>query len=86
MSLRGFDKMPPMSEDCYDQDNCFARFAVLEMQQRMMIKQNESIIDKLDRIAPAVKENSWWVEKIKWGFVFVTVSGVVLGIVSWIRR
>jgi len=75
----------PQNPDCYNQENCFARFAILETQMKQVIKQNESILEKLNVICPAVKENSWWIEKIKWGFVFVTVAGVIMGIVSWIR-
>ena len=72
-------------DECYDQDNCFARFAVLETQQKTMMKQNDEILKKLNDVCPAVRENSWWIEKIKWGFVMVAVVGFALGIVSWIR-
>ena len=77
--------MPPLDE-CYDQENCFARFAVLESQQKEIIKQNDKIFNKLEEVCPAVRENSWWIEKIKWGFVFVTVAGVIMGIVSWVKH
>lgn len=71
--------------DCSEEATCFGRFATLEANQKNMADQNKSIIEKLDLIVPAVKENSWWVEKIKWGFVMVTILGVVLGIVGWIK-
>lgn len=77
--------MPPLDE-CYDQENCFARLAVLENQQMMMMEQNDKILEKLDDICPAVRENSWWVEKLKWGFVMVAVVGVAMGIVAWIKH
>ena len=75
-----------MMAKCSEEASCFERFAVLETNQANMTEQNRSIITKLDLIVPAVKENSWWIEKIKWGFVMVSVIGVVLGIVSWIRK
>ena len=75
-----------MMVDCSEETSCFERFAVLETNQRNMSKQNERIIEKLDDICPAVRENSWWIEKIKWGFVMVAVVGVALGIVSWIKK
>lgn len=72
--------------ECSEKTSCFERFAVLETNQDNMAKQNDRIIGKLDDICPAVRENSWWIEKIKWGFVMITVAGFALGIVSWIKR
>lgn len=40
------------------------------------------IYDKLNDIAPKVQENSFWVDKIKWAFVWVAVIGVCGGLVS----
>lgn len=76
----------PSPEECSQvtQAECIRKFAVLETNQNNMTEQNKSIIEKLDLIVPAVKENSWWIEKIKWGFVMVAVVGVVMGVVSLI--
>jgi hypothetical protein len=65
---------------------CIKKFAVLETQQAVMMEQNNHIIGQLEEIVPAVKENSWWIEKIKWAFVFVAIVGVVLGIIEWLKR
>lgn len=61
------------------------RLAVLETKMDNVIKQNDSIIIKLNVICPAVKENSWWIERIKLGFVLLAFSGLGLGVISWIR-
>ena len=71
-------------EECDEMQRCFERFAVIETKLDNNIKQGDRIIKMLDVISPSVKENSWWIEKIKWGFVMITVIGVGLGIVSLI--
>lgn len=76
--------MPPL--DCSEQPECIKKFAILETKMDEVQDQNEKIFLKLDAVCPAVMENSWWIEKIKWGFVFVAVVGVVMGIVSWAMR
>lgn len=38
-------------------------------------------LEKLEEILPQVRENSWWINKIKLGFIAIAVSGVALGIV-----
>jgi hypothetical protein len=80
--------MSQMPDECSptSQAECIKKFAVLETQQVMMMEQNNHIIKKLEEVCPAVKENSWWIEKIKWGFVFVAIVGVVLGILEWLKR
>lgn len=36
----------------------------------------------LNKLVPMIIENSWWVGKIKWAFVFVAIVGVIGGVVS----
>lgn len=74
--------MPP---DKCPQAECIKKFAVLETQMKQVIAQNAVIIRKIDGMCPSVRENSWWIEKIKWGFVMIAVGGFVMGVVSWIR-
>lgn len=38
-------------------------------------------LEKLEEILPQVKDNSWWIHKIKLGFVAISISGVALGII-----
>lgn len=73
--------MPPLEED-----NLLTRLAILETQMKQVIKQNDHIIEKLEKICPAVDEHTWWIERIKWGFVTIAVVGVALGIVAWAWR
>ena len=67
-----------------ENNKCFERLAVLETNQNNMTKQNEKIIEKLDVISPLVKENSWWIERIKLGFVLLAFSGLGLGVIRWV--
>jgi len=39
-------------------------------------------LEKLEGIFPIVKDNAWWVNKIKIGVITLAVSGVLLGIVK----
>ncbi len=79
--------MPPDRTviECSEQPDCVRRFAVLETKMTTVERQGNKILEKIEGICPLVKENSWWIEKIKWGFVFVSVAGVVMGVVSWIK-
>ena len=38
-------------------------------------------LEKLEKVLPQVKDNTWWINKIKLGFVTISVIGVALGIV-----
>ena len=58
------------------------RLASIEVLVKINCKQTAALDGKLDAIIPAVKENSWWIEKIKWGFVFITIVAVIGGIVT----
>ena len=62
------------------------RLLKLELQMEIIIRQNNKIDGKLDKILPAVIENSWWIERIKLGFVLLAFSGLGLGIISWIVK
>jgi len=39
---------------------------------------------KLDELVSQIIENTWWVGKIKWAFVFIVVVVIIGGIVSQI--
>jgi hypothetical protein len=54
------------------------RLAAIEVKIDLMCKR--TLV--LDEIVPLVKENSWWIGKIKWGFVFITVVAVIGGLVT----
>jgi len=62
------------------------RLLKLELQMEIIIRQNKHVIEKLDKMSPLVKENSWWIERIKLGFVLMAFSGLGLGIISWITK
>ena len=62
------------------------RLLKLELQMEIIIRQNNHITKKLDEMIPSVKENSWWIERIKLGFVLLAFSGLGLGIISWIIK
>ena len=40
-------------------------------------------LEKLEKILPQVEDNSWWINKIKLGFIVLSVSGVGLGIIKY---
>ena len=58
------------------------RLASIEVTTKFNCKQLTSLHSKMDLIVPSVKENSWWIEKINWAFVFITVVSVIGGIVT----
>lgn len=62
------------------------RLAAIEVKVSIMCKQMAHVHTKLDMIIPLVIENSWWVGKIKWAFVFIAVVGVIGGIVTFATR
>lgn len=59
------------------------RLAAIEVKITFVCKQVSETHKKLDEIIPLVKENTWWVGKVKWMFVFIAVVGVIGGIVSY---
>lgn len=67
-------------------DDTSTRLARLEVRMGTVMSQNDRILVKLDDICPQVRENSWWIERIKWAVVLIAVTGVGLGIVSWAMR
>jgi|TARA_Y100000034_G_scaffold131234_1_gene191549 uncharacterized protein (UPF0371 family) len=40
------------------------------------------IWDKLNEITPAIKDNTFWVGKVKWGISFLAIAGVGGGLVT----
>lgn len=58
------------------------RLASIEVVTKLNCKQLTLLHNKVDLIVPSVKENSWWIEKIKWGFVFITIVAVIGGIIT----
>ena len=54
------------------------RLATIEVKLDIICKRTE----RLSRFVPQIVENSWWIEKIKWGFVFITIVAVAGGIVT----
>ena len=40
-------------------------------------------LEKLEGILPQVKDNTWWINKIKIGLITISVGGVALGIVKF---
>jgi len=73
-------------DECINEAECIKKFAILETKMTNIEGQNKKIIGKLDDICPAVKENSWWIDKIKCGFVLLAVTGLGLGIISWVWK
>jgi len=55
------------------------RLASIEVKLDVVCKRTAA----LDELVPLIIENSWWVGKIKWAFVFIAVVGVIGGIVSY---
>ncbi len=39
-------------------------------------------LEKIEDIIPLVRDNAWWINKIKIGFITISVSGVALGIIK----
>ncbi len=39
-------------------------------------------LEKIEDIIPLVRDNAWWINKIKIGFVTIAVGGVALGILK----
>ena len=39
-------------------------------------------LEKLEGILPQVKDNTWWVNKIKIAVITISVSGVALGVIK----
>ena len=37
-------------------------------------------LEKLEEVLPQVKDNTWWINKIKIAFITISVGGVALGI------
>lgn len=72
-----------MSENDRDHRDRLIR---LEVKVNTICNLTTSMDKKLDEIMPAVRENSWWIEKIKWGFVFTAIVGVIGGIVTWLMK
>ena len=62
------------------------KLAVLETKMTTVEEQNKIVIKKLDEIVPSVKENSWWIERIKLCFVLLAGTGLGLGVISWIWK
>lgn len=60
------------------------RLAKLETMMATVVEQNSCILKKITEIQPKVMENSWWIDKVKWAFVLLTVSGLGLGIIKFI--
>jgi len=58
------------------------RLAALEVKMDIVCKRTEV----LDNLIPLIVENSWWVGKMKWAFVFIAVVGVIGGIVTIATR
>ena len=40
-------------------------------------------LEKLENIFPIVKDNAWWINKIKIAVITISVCGVALGIVKF---
>ena len=55
------------------------RMAAMEVKLDIVCKRTAI----LDELIPLVRENSWWVGKLKWMFVFIAVAGVIGGIVAY---
>ena len=59
---------------------------MLIVEKLAVLEQNKIVIKKLDEIVPSVKENSWWIERIKLCFVLLAGTGLGLGVISWIWK
>ena len=54
------------------------RLAAIEVKLDVVCKQTSV----LNELIPKILENSWWVGRLKWAFVFIAVVGVIGGIVT----
>lgn len=54
----------------------------LRIQTSLILKKLDKMETQLEEILPYVRENTWWIDKVKKGFVAVAITGVVLGIVA----
>lgn len=55
------------------------RMASMEVKIDVVCKRTEI----LDELVPLIRENSWWVGKIKWGCATLVIVGVVGGIIKY---
>lgn len=57
-----------------------------DRQHLIKLRINMSIVlkklEKIEDIIPLVRDNSWWINKIKIGFVTLSVGGVALGLIK----
>jgi hypothetical protein len=51
----------------------------LRLQMSIALKK----LERLEDVLSQVKDNTWWINKIKIGFVTITIFGVILGIVRY---
>jgi len=40
-------------------------------------------LDKIEKIIPQVKDNTWWINKIKLSLIVISVSGIALGVIKY---